>query len=272
MSGYRTIVAEVVDGAGVERTLRAAEALAQRFDALLVAAHVWSPPYAASAQFGEAALYVGPELQAMQRRAADEVTARVAATFTRICGNGEGRIYRAIEGDRSTQLTRFARTADLVVLDNGEGEDPSTREVVEQVALGGGVPVLMLPDILPDAVGQTVMLGWDGSREAARAAHDALPFLTRAQRVVLCTIGDDPAAGVEAAAAMLQRHGLGAAPEIVRIEGGSPGQVLCEQAAQCGADLLVMGAYGHSRLREMVFGGATRHVLTHATTPVLLSS
>jgi nucleotide-binding universal stress UspA family protein len=197
----------------------------------------------------------------------------VAATFRLVCGTGPARIYHEMEGARGERLVTLARTADLVILGKGEGGDPTAdRAVVEHLALSAGIPVLSLPATIPERIGQTVVIGWDGSREACRAAHDALPFLAEARRVVLCTVGEDPAARVEDAAAMLKRHGLEVQLQIVRIEDGSPGRVLCEQAQNVGADLLVMGAYGHARLRELVFGGATRYALTHATVPVLFSA
>ena len=98
------------------------------------------------------------------------------------------------------------------------------------------------------------------------------PSYATAERVILLAIGDTAADGVADGAAMLQRHGV--AIELQRIEelDGDAGEVLLGQAAAHGADLLVMGAYGHSRLRELVFGGATRHVLREANLPVLFGS
>jgi nucleotide-binding universal stress UspA family protein len=90
--------------------------------------------------------------------------------------------------------------------------------------------------------------------------------------VILCAIGDKAAASLEAAAAMLRRHGLTVQPHKVVEPDGNAGEVLLAQAAAHAADLLVMGAYGHTRLREMVFGGATRHVLREATLPVLFAN
>lgn len=271
--GYRTMVVEAVDGAAGERCLRAAEVLALRFDAVLVGAHVSPPPYMTASQFGEATIYLGPELQAMQRRSIEEIDERVAATFKLVCGSAPTRLYHELEGARGEQLALLARTSDLAIVGRSHGFDPAADlAVVEHLALSAGVPVLTLPATVPEQIGQNVLIGWDGSREAARAAHDALPFVTTARRVVLCTIGEDPPAKVEDAAAMLRRHGLAIQPEILKIERGSPGRVLCEQAQNLEADLLVMGAYGHARLREVVFGGATHHALNHATVPVLFSS
>ena len=120
--------------------------------------------------------------------------------------------------------------------------------------------------------GSRVLVAWNGKREAARAAHDALPFLRAAERVVLCAVGEVAGAGLDDAAGMLRRHGVPVRAE--RVAGGDlhAGEILLARAAADRADLLVLGAYGHSRLRELVLGGATRHVLHHATLPVLFSS
>jgi nucleotide-binding universal stress UspA family protein len=146
-------------------------------------------------------------------------------------------------------------------------------EIVEQIVTAAGVPVLALPPDPPRDIGPVVLVAWKNSREAARAAHDALPLLRAAERVVLCAVGEGEgtAAGLEDAAAMLDRHGVPVRPERVGGTDAGAGEVLLAQAAAHRADLLVMGAYGHSRLRELVLGGATRHVLWHATLPVLLS-
>ena len=114
------------------------------------------------------------------------------------------------------------------------------------------------------------MVAWNGSREAARAVKDALPFLVDAEAVTVVAAGEDAAASLEPITALLKRHG---APVTAKqIEPGSgAGATLLDAAAAERADLLVMGAYGHSRLREIVLGGATREVLRGARIPVLLS-
>jgi nucleotide-binding universal stress UspA family protein len=135
-----------------------------------------------------------------------------------------------------------------------------------------GVPVLALPAEASLDFGRTILVGWNNSREAARAVRDALPFLHTAKRVILCAVGEEARKGIEAAAQMLERHGLSV--RLLQVDGEdlNAGEVLLAQAAAQGADLLVMGADGPSRLREGVFGGATRHVLRAETLPVLFGS
>jgi nucleotide-binding universal stress UspA family protein len=121
------------------------------------------------------------------------------------------------------------------------------------------------------------IVAWDGSREAARAAHDALPLLRLAEEAIVLIVdardlgaraGQQPGADV---AAHLARHGVGARVKRVTSGGTGIGELILAQAGEEGADLLVMGGYGHSRLREMLVGGVTRHVLEHTTVPVLFA-
>jgi nucleotide-binding universal stress UspA family protein len=143
--------------------------------------------------------------------------------------------------------------------------------MAERLVTATGVPVLALPPGAARDLGRVVLVAWKGSPEAARAVHDALPFLRTAERVVLCAVGERSAAGLDAAAAMLGRHQVRVQPERAGGTDAGAGEVLLAQAAAHGADLLVMGAYGHARVRELVFGGATRRVLCDATLPVLFS-
>jgi nucleotide-binding universal stress UspA family protein len=116
------------------------------------------------------------------------------------------------------------------------------------------------------------MLGWNGRREAKRALIDALPFLKAADSVWVLTVGDAEEVRLDRVLRMLGRHDIAAKEVVLEDKGQEPGALLLEQAQANDVDLLVMGAYGHSRLREMILGGATRHVLHNATLPVLFSS
>lgn len=177
-------------------------------------------------------------------------------------------------------LARQARHADLVVVGQADPEAGSVDDALlaEAAFMDSGRPALVIPYIgartLPP---RQVILGWDGSREAARAAADALPFLTHAARVVVLIVdaarrpeqlGAEPGADI---ATHLARHGVKVEVRQVPSGGLSTGDVILSQASDEGADLLVIGGYGHSRLRERVLGGVTRHLLEHMTCPVLLS-
>ena len=178
------------------------------------------------------------------------------------------------------EVITFGRSADVIIV-SATNPDEITgveRDFVEQVIMGAGRPVLVLPFTGTAAVNlDDVVLGWDGGREAARSAFDALPLLKLARKVRVVRVDPqkDPAlrasvAGADLAEA-LARHGITAEAQGFPTDGSDEGQALLRCADDCGAGLIVMGAYGHSRLTEFIFGGATRFVLTRMNRPVLLS-
>ena len=148
----------------------------------------------------------------------------------------------------------------------------------EELALGSGRPVLVVPYI-GSAVspGKRVVIAWDASREAARAVADALPLLARASSLWVVTIDGkgsgmiDRSDSAEDLCRYLADHGMQAKPDRLQTEEGSEADILLSRIADFGADLLVMGCYGHTRLRELVLGGMTREILQHMTVPVLMS-
>ena len=192
----------------------------------------------------------------------------------------ESRFESCLENDLTTLLTTQARCSDLLILGQPEPESTTglTQPVVESVILAAGSPVLMVPYTgVARAPGSRVLIGWDASREAARAVHDALPLLTQADSIVVLTLdaktgpgrhGEEPGADI---ARTLARHGCTVEVRQDRTGSLSVGDAILSRLADLSADLLVMGAYGHSRLRELVLGGATRHILGHMTVPVLMS-
>ena len=178
------------------------------------------------------------------------------------------------------EVVAAGRSADLLVVSATDPDEISgvERDFVEQVVMGAGRPVIVLP--FKGDAGMSVseiVIGWDGGREAARAAFDALPLLKLAKKVRIVRVDPqkDPSlrgnvAGADLAEA-LARHGIKAEAQGFPTDGMDEGQALIRCAEDCGAGLIVMGAYGHSRLAEFIFGGATRFVLTRMTRPVLMS-
>lgn len=206
--------------------------------------------------------------------------------------SGVGGSYESEVGPAAAAVTRRARSADLVVLGQPNPEDPfapAARQVVEEVLLAAGRPVLVVPYAGQFAsVGANVLIGWTESREAARASHDALTLLDPGAKVTVLTVrrGAVPAGRTELPAAAiarhLARHGFAARAEETVAEATTPpsfivrpalteADVLLNYAADIGADLLVVGGYGHSRAREFVLGGVTRSLLATMTLPVLMS-
>jgi nucleotide-binding universal stress UspA family protein len=273
MAAYRTILLELLDDPQNDARVECARRLALRFDAELVALHVSPPPFL-PVGYGEGAAYVGPEVFEAQREANRLVRERVEASFRRLCDPARMAVRDVYEeGDAGALLAEAARGADLTVLaqEGGPGLEALAPQPIHHVILSAGGPVLLLPRAeLGATLGARALVAWNGSREAARAAKDALPFLAEAERVTLLAAGEDAAAGLDAGTALLKRHGAKVTAKQVEL-GPRHGATLLEAAGAEGADLLVMGAYGHSRLREIVLGGATREVLRDARVPILLS-
>lgn len=172
-------------------------------------------------------------------------------------------------------LGPLAREFDLTVVEQPNPNSPGDREImIESALFESGRPVLVVPyvPIAPFRI-ENVLVAWDGSATAARALGDAMPFLARARRVEVVTVGDIPAA-VDApghgVTRHLARHGIDAPlrnlPSV-----GDVASTLLSHAFDSEADLIVMGGYGHSRFREFILGGATRGILETMTVPVLMS-
>lgn len=188
--------------------------------------------------------------------------------------------WRETQGFPIPAVLRHVREADLVVAGQFDSGDPAgfiAPQFLETVVLEAGRPVLVVPHAGTfTSLGQRVVLAWNGSRESARALHDAVPLMTAGRVRVLCApppSGLRPdAAPASHAASALSRHGI--AHEVEHGTSGSDlavGEQLLSRAADFGADLIVMGAYGRGRLRELVLGGVTHTLLQSMTVPVLMS-
>jgi nucleotide-binding universal stress UspA family protein len=172
------------------------------------------------------------------------------------------------------------RSADLLIISATNPDETTGVEAdfVEQTVMAAGRPIIVLPFKGDSKLNfSDIVLGWNGEREAARAAFDALPILKAAKkvRIVRTDPQKDPSlkgsiAGADLAEA-LSRHGVKAEATSLPTSGDGAGQALLRCADDNGSDLIVMGAYGHSRLREYIFGGATQYVLAHLNRPVLMS-
>ena len=178
------------------------------------------------------------------------------------------------------EVVAAGRAADLVVVSTTNPDEITgvERDFVEPVVMSVGRPVIVLPHKGNAVLSLTeIVIGWDGGREAARAAFDSLPLLKLAERARVVRIDPqkDPSlrgsvAGADLAEA-LARHGVKVETQAYPTDGLDEGQALMRCAEDSGAGLIVMGAYGHSRLAEFIFGGATRFVLTRMARPVLMS-
>ena len=217
------------------------------------------------------------ELQrAENSKAANEAISRFDAAAKKVGISGETRILDATFGGAATRLAQIARRFDLAVVGQAQREGGASDELIIEGALfESGRPLVVVPYIQKRGLTlERVLACWDGSRTAARAIGDARPFLERAKAVDIVIVAEERKSEEMTGANMsahLARHGVPAS--IKRMAKGDIGieDVLLSYAADSGADLMVMGGYGHSRLREFILGGVTRGILASMTVPVLMS-
>lgn len=174
-------------------------------------------------------------------------------------------------------VAKAARTRDLCIVPIADRLD-GQRSIAEAVVFGSGRPVIVFRPGVADLLGSglsAVVLAWDGSRSAARAMADALPVMLKAREVRVLTVvnekPDAPTGHGNEVVRHLKAHGVNAVVEEVDAGGQRIGKVLEDYAAGCGSDLLVMGAYGRSKVREFILGGATEHMLHDPKVPLLLA-
>src|SRR6185312_455820 len=178
------------------------------------------------------------------------------------------------ESAEDSFIGNYGRVFDLIVLGRPGPEPENPRMPPLEAALfDSGRPVLIVPKAVPKTIGRNVLVHWNRSTQQARTTEFALPLLHRADKVTVLMVEGGTEAGPsgEDAARHLRRNGIKAGALTVKPGSQSPGEIVLEQAAKLGCDLLVKCAYTQSRLRQMIFGGATRHILGNATLPVLMA-
>lgn len=270
---------------GTPRTkirLDVAARLATQCGAHLTGVHVIDIP-SANYFYGAAMPFVPTnpeEIVGRMRADATEAATPIEAAF-RDCmrRNGLQGEWRLVEGSPAAMVALHARYADLTVVGQPNSYEPQDNDAITvTTVMTSGRPVLAIPFAgdFP-TLGERVLVAWNASREAARAVNDALPLIAAAKQVTVLAInprrgiggqGDVPAADI---ALHLARHGVKAEAAHTVAKDISDGEALLSYAADIGADLIVSGAYGHSRARELVFGGVTRTLIAEMTAPVLLS-
>lgn len=255
--------------------------LAQQHDAHLIGLFVRTVPHVPQFVMSQ----LGPEVAEVQKRYADEAAEKARKLFEDKTRNaGIGVEWREVSGLPLDECRLHAKYTDLVVagqLDDTATETSEGQEnLIDHLVLDAGRPVLVVPYTgrFPK-VGERVMVAWNATREATRAVNDALPILQKAKEVHVIAVnphgghgrdghGEIPSADITL---HLARHGVKATAEHIEAREMGAGEALLSRAADESIDLIVMGAYGRSRLRELVLGGATRHMLRHMTVPVLMS-
>jgi nucleotide-binding universal stress UspA family protein len=288
MTGYRTILACLSDAKTAPATLGLALMVGRNHAAHVEALHVRIDPASAVPLVGEGMSgAMVEEMLTVAERQATERAQGIRTLFDQTCAaQGIARTeapfsdpqlsvhWREEVGREEEVLAEAGRLADLLVIARPmpESDVPSVM-TLNAALMESGRPLLLAPPTLPSTVGRKVAVFWNGSIEAARAVAAALPFLGQAEAVVILSAREESATSPGELVRYLAWHGVTASEHVFAAGsagGGQVAQTLLDEAVTRGADLIVMGAYTHSRLRQLIMGGVTRHVLHYANLPVLL--
>lgn len=270
----KTLLFHAERGAHFNHQIDTVLALAQKYGSHVIASHVtpslniympYSQEYMVSDNFSATIIEEWAEIARDTRRIMDENWPEA------------GPPWEWIEtiGNTSTQLAEQARAADLTIICGGDPELPDGSQawaLASDVTLANGLPVLTIPVGSQPPLGtKPVVVAWDGSLEATHAIRQALPMLRMAPKVIVAEIGEDNANELPGAdiAPFLARHGI-QVQSLNRVPRGSVAEELLDIAHAFDAELIVMGAFGHTRLREIIFGGVTRGMLQRSDTPLFL--
>jgi nucleotide-binding universal stress UspA family protein len=290
---YRTILVHLNDSRRARKLLHHAAEIARAFEARLIGLHV-SPTFHGRAVDPEYPrtpashdLQLSRDEEAEQIRSIFEEVAdaeRFGGDFRRFCGE-----FSRLAAETCSPLdivAARAHGADLVIASQTDRDWglSALLDFPEQIAVMSGRPLLVVPNAAESpALPTAAIIAWNQRREATRAMYEALPLLREARTVELLVIEErDDDGGLDrrldpqllpmsAVAEALAAHGIRPSAVTSKSSGAPIGSQICARAEEQGADLVVMGAYGHSRLRELVLGGATQHMLSHMTVPTFFS-
>jgi Universal stress protein UspA and related nucleotide-binding proteins len=280
MTDFKTILVPVADGAGAAASLDSAFGLAAVFDAHVIGLHVRTDPTSAVPLVGEGMSgAMVEEMMSVAERQSAERAERARAAFDAACirhgaplavappVQGVTAQWDDIVGREEEAVAWRGRLSDLVVLGRpGDGAETPSLMTLNAALMESGKPLLLAPPAPPASIGRRVAVAWNGSAEAGRAVAFALPLMKRAEAVTIVSLTEDnrtASAPAGELSAFLAWHGIKAECKVVHA-GAQAGNVLLNECAAADADLLVMGAYTHSRLRQLILGGVTRHVLTQS--------
>ncbi|MFI5012594.1 MAG: universal stress protein [Hyphomicrobiales bacterium] len=257
------------------RRVRFAVDLAASIGARLSGLHVTPPPEVPPRYKPSRVAKVAAEISSNLA-----LDARLAATVFReeTTGRSDGAGWFEAEGDIAEGISDRARYADLVILGQDEWQgSPESHPlpIAHSVVLQCGRPVLVVPAMVQPIALEKIVIAWDGSREAVRAVHDALPLLRLSRRIQIVTMIHPSAEGDEVDAKSLSthlaNHGIAVGMDVLRTKTADEPESLQERIEQEHFDLLVMGGYSHPIWLEFIFGGATRSMLLSSRIPVFVS-
>ena len=189
--------------------------------------------------------------------------------------NGPSASWREEDGRQNAVVGMIGRVFDLIVVEQPEKLASIAEATLEDALFESGRPVLMVPKRSPPKMGEVIAIAWNGSTETAVTVAMGMPFLKQARKVVVVAVGPqhmpEPGPEGEELARTLERHGIDVSLRTAVGRQKAQGESFLKEAMAAGADLLLKGAYTQSRIRQMIFGGGTRHIIMEAQIPVLMA-
>jgi nucleotide-binding universal stress UspA family protein len=266
----KSVLLHVYEDGALDARLQVALDFCRAHDAHLTCLHV--TPYNAYVAFDPlgGAFTQGAVMDELRKREEDQ-----RAKFEAHMAHEDVRWdWAAIDGDVVQLLTAWSAVADLVIVSQsvrGGHDKFAPLPIVDDLVVHAECPVLVVPAGVSSYATGPVVVGWNASPEAANAIRHSLPVLKAAPSVQIVTVGDDsPTFPQTAASTYLARHGVTSELTTLAADGRKPSEVIISFAKDCGASLIIMGAYGRSRFRETLLGGVTRNLLGHADIPLML--
>lgn len=278
---YKTILVCLADDEKAESLVQFAATLARKFQAHLIGVHALAsiPIYPSAGMAVDIGLY--SDLQSQHDARVKKCMEIFAKVTKKEIFPAEWRALNSKTLSVSQDLIANALTADLILVGQAESGQffGQMEDLRKDLITGSGRPVLMVPNEGKfDDIGKKVLLGWNATRESANAMHAAMPFLQQSDETIIFTVAQpeddntkDEFAGHELAE-NLSRHGVKSRISHQPQEAVTVGSRMLNEAADQGADLIVMGAFGHSRVHAFIFGAATRQMLDEMTVPILFSN
>lgn len=275
----KAILAVVGDGAA-EAVLETAILAARRFDSKITGLNALASEYAVVFG-GEMGFSISSEVDRTLEREGTERRTQARNLFDTVMrkhgiaasGAGVTAEWREEAGRQNAIVGALGRAYDLIVVEQPDKAASFAEATLEDALFESGRPVLMAPKTPTATVGERVLVAWNGSTETARTIAAAMPFLKRASRVDVVSVASAfvPGPSGDELVRNFKAHGITAESRHIAVGNKQAGEIFLEEAQGMKADLLIKGAYTQSRLRQMIFGGATRHVILNANIPVLLA-
>lgn len=267
----KTILVPIGHDKGAEARVDLAIELANKYDAHVKALHVLTP---AADMFKTTPVeaYTAEAFDQYERDLEAEAEKYKQKYTSQLKSGGVRYDWCQQQGDMLTFLNLHSRTADLTILTQKSGSMDDIMSVMHDFIIESGLPVIIIPEEGAKGDYKNVLVAWDGGEQSAKATHDALDILKEAEKVTVLSIAEDDKKLIPEAdiCVKLARHGVNA-EALTLGKNGPIGQAILNTAANVDADLIVSGAWGHRRLRELIFGGVTKELLSNQKHSIYLS-